>query len=867
MTQEFHISVTPVGNDEYLVRTERVAPGVPLAEEQVRWPVESWLAQARPLMNDPLIGLLQGNYPNPMDFHQATLGGDPTGSQPPLSLVELGQQLYSSLFQGMLRDSWVTAQGIAQHRNEVLRLRIGLKGSRLPRLPWEVLYDNDIPAEKPRSGGLATAPRPLATGTHIIFSRFQPGTRLATGSLTARTEPNQPLRVLMVIAAPSDRERLELEREARQLQQELSNQQNQGGDRLAGSPPDIQLTILNQPGREQLTEALEQGHYQVLHYAGHSDLGADGGSLYLVNERTGLTEILSGDDLAGLLVNNGIRLAVFNSCRGAYTAASDAGVENERNLAEALVGRGIPAVLAMAEQIPDNVALTLTWLFYRNLKLGYPIDLSLSRARQGLISAYGSHQLYWALPILYLHPEFDGYLTLGDRSSENPADRLILLPQAYSAFPVLTPEEVVSPLSSLAAAEAAEQTVETTASLPQAGRDRPESGGWTEDINTLDETYEEDAQLVADLLRQLTPDPDYADAAGWDANDIEVTAVDAQTLADAPRPNRSPHATPTEPHPTRSSHSRPQVPLNPAHNPGSTPSSEAAIVSTSTRTEIAPQPEAEASRRPALVPVLGVVGAVAIALLGIWSWTQLETGIVVPLPGNGTISLGGAKDLQTADLDEVRQVAINHLTQGRLTEGEQAIGILLDRQALQEAGEALRAVPAEVDTPGINFLWGRLAWQGLETGNPIYKLEDAREYWEQAVEADPNNPEYLEALGFAYYAENNPIRAMQTWVQALNQFENQIPIAQSTSDESLQSAPEVNPEMLNTYAGIALALWKSSAGQPYTQRENLTRKAAKIHQMVEQSDPNRFKPQVLSRNWLWSRSAIRDWQALSQVQF
>ena len=37
VTQEFHISVTPVRNNEYLVRTEQVAPGVPVADELVTW--------------------------------------------------------------------------------------------------------------------------------------------------------------------------------------------------------------------------------------------------------------------------------------------------------------------------------------------------------------------------------------------------------------------------------------------------------------------------------------------------------------------------------------------------------------------------------------------------------------------------------------------------------------------------------------------------------------------------------------------------------------------------------------------------------------------------------------------------------------
>ncbi|WP_228056778.1 CHAT domain-containing protein [Microcoleus sp. LEGE 07076] len=387
VSQEFKLSVTPVGDDEYLVRTEKVAPGVPLAEQQVRWPIDEWLALSAQLMNDPLVGLLQGTG-------TADRGMSRSGKHSAPNLVALGQQLYSGLFQGNLRDSWTCAQGIAQHRRELLQLRLGLKGRHLPRLPWEVLHAGD---------------RPLATGTDVVFSRYQPGTSLF--KQTRILPSGGPLKILMAIASPSDRDNLQLSREVLHLQQEL---QNRSGHPLKNSPhsPEIQLTILEHPDREQLTQALEQGQYQVLHYAGHSNLGSRGGELYLVSRRTGLTETLSGDDLAGLLVNNGIQMAVFNSCRGAYGNPSDITEDSpERNLTEALVKRGIPAVLAMAESIPDDVALTLTRLFYRNLNQGYPVDLSLSRARAGLISAYGSHQLYWALPILYQHPDFDGYLT------------------------------------------------------------------------------------------------------------------------------------------------------------------------------------------------------------------------------------------------------------------------------------------------------------------------------------------------------------------------------------------------------------------------------------------------------------------------
>ena len=394
MTQEFHISVTPIGGDDYLVRTERVAPGVPLAEEQVNWPVDEWLERAKLLMNDPLTGLLRSDDLQLIDLAIPVTDNSPE-AQRSLNLSLFGQQLYNALFQGTLRDSWMTAQGIAQHRQDVLRLRLGLKDHRLPRLPWEVLHTGD---------------RPIAARTDLVFSRYHSSFAVMSSPFQLQqipaVEPGQPLKILLVLAAPTDQEVLALKQEALHLQEELQGSLRNGNK----THSEIQITLLEQPGREQLTQALEHNHYHVLHYAGHSNLGTAGGKLYLVSNKTGLTETLSGDDLAGLLVNNGIRMAVFNSCRGGYTASGGAEDGLEGNLVEALVKRGIPAVLAMAERIPDDVALNLSRLFYRNIKQLYPIDLSLNRARQGLLSSYGSNQMYWALPILYLHPKFDGCL-------------------------------------------------------------------------------------------------------------------------------------------------------------------------------------------------------------------------------------------------------------------------------------------------------------------------------------------------------------------------------------------------------------------------------------------------------------------------
>ncbi len=401
MFQDFQLSITHLGENRYLLRTENMAAGVPVAEEQVQWDVEHWLTTAQNLMSDPLSRLLQGTgrlsaqnrlVTPDTDLASLSMTEVPTVAT---TLMEFGQQLHQALFFGSLRDSWSKAQAIAHNQNRILRLRLGFKETRLFSLPWEVINRIDTTDGEIES---------LTTGIETCFSRYNSKIQGSPESLSMDDVAEQTLKILMVLASPADQPRLELAQEAAHLQSELEK------ETVPGTPP-LELTILDNPGRQELTEILEQGQYQVFHYAGHSNLGNSGGDIYLVNRETGLTESVAGDDLAGLLANNGVQFALFNSCHGADGIANyQAESSTENNLAQALVRRGIPAVLAMSAQIPDQVALTFTRLLYRNLHQGYPIDFSLGRVRQGLISAYGSHQLYWALPVLYMNPTFHGLL-------------------------------------------------------------------------------------------------------------------------------------------------------------------------------------------------------------------------------------------------------------------------------------------------------------------------------------------------------------------------------------------------------------------------------------------------------------------------
>ncbi|MEH2007473.1 cell division protein HetF [Nostoc sp.] len=835
MTQEFHISVTPVGQNDYLVRTEQVAPGVPLAEELVTWPVADWLIAAGHLMNDPLKSVLQGDI-------FASGGNESDIARNSVNLVALGQLFYNALFQGTLRDSWITAQGIAQNHQQVLRLRLGLKDIRLARLPWEVMHAGD---------------RPLATGPYIAFSRFQSGILGASPlrSLRGATPtPNMPtpreeggVKVLMVIASPSDQVRLDLlKQEAIKLQAELHRVPRlaEGSNRL----PEIELTVLDQPGREELTQALEQGRYHVLHYSGHSNFGSNGGEIYLASRRTGLTEILTGDDLAGLLVNNNIQMAVFNSCLGAYTAASDAsGDTGERNLAESLVKRGISSVLAMSERIPDEVALTLTQLFYRNLSQGYPVDLCVSRVRQGLISAYGSHQMYWALPILYLQREFDGFL-----SQETDLSESAELLNQYSSPLGATSKMYSSMADDSEMPLGMEEMIPSGLTPDSSGLDWLGEDTWgdlVDEIEYDDPSYEEDSAIVSDLFRQLDNQkaPTELDQQIHENSlqqrqvSEEITSLQEQAdlWGEAPAPP-------------------PQVAGNFAGNWQNSDFSHRRSPPQASQ----PAPARNRTRHRKLWPIVGIVGISALAAaIGLNWWWQNRHQVTLPnIPVIPSQSLPIQKqqniDLQTAQTGIVAATATEKLSQGDLQGGLLAVEELLNRGALAAADTALKLIPnKQADQPSVNFYKGRLAWQSIQTGDNNYSVDDARRYWETAAKAKPESLLYNNALGFAYYTEGNLNRANDSWFKALNL---------ALKEQKTDSTSTVPKDALTSYAGLALGLYKSALSQSSGKQTQYLNEAIKLRQLVLKSDSVNFQVDKLAKNWLWTEKAIADWRSLLQ---
>jgi len=828
VTQEFHISVTPVGQENYLVRTEQVAPGVPLAEELVPWPVADWLAAAGQLMNDPLQSVLQGD----------------AIARNSVNLVTLGKQLYNALFQGTLRDSWITAQGIAQNQQQVLRLRLGLKDQNLARLPWEVMHAGD---------------RPIATGPYIAFSRYQSGLAAASRlpSNTSITPEDGIIKVLMVIASPTDQVRLDLlKQEAHKLRTEL----RRNSDNI-NSLPEIQLTLLEQPGREELTQALEQGGHHVLHYSGHSNLGANGGEIYLVGNRTGLTETLSGDDLAGLLVNNNIRMAVFNSCLGAYTPSGNASADSgERNLTESLVKRGISSVLAMSERIPDEVAVTLTQIFYRNLSQGYPLDLCVSRVRQGLISAYGSHQTYWALPILYLQPESDGYLSsaisLAQRGELfNEVETPINSPTSIFSSTRNNEDMTLPPIDDILDSG---EVDEDTDDLNWLGND-PWDSLVDDDINYDDPSYQEDSDFISGIFQKIDEEESTSktsSATTFGGNTEFNTGFNASEVSEGLNDNNIPRLKDDwEMDIFDKVSNSPKIPISVNSVPNQT---NTLLTNQKIVTEEKPNSSSQSksivpSKRRHLLPIGAAVGVSILAAIIGFTWWKSSQNIISdlpPLPPEVSPSILVKQDInyKTAETGIVTENAIQKFNSGDIKIGLKAVEELLNRNALPNAKAALKMLPREKNSDGMaSFLWGRLAWQSVQTGDKEFSIDDARRYWELAAKAEPESPLYKNALGFAYYAENDINRANASWLKALN----------------LGLQPQgKEQDVLTAYAGLALGLDKSSRDLPDDKKKQYLSRVVNFVNTVIQKDPSNFQPEKLGQNWLWTEKAINDWKLL-----
>ncbi len=155
--------------------------------------------------------------------------------------------------------------------------------------------------------------------------------------------------------------------------------------------PNAKVTTLVEPDRKQLTDQLWGEPWDILFFAGHSSSQGAGetGRIFLNK-----TDSLTISELKYALrksVENGLQLAVFNSCDGL-------------GLARELADLRIPQIIVMREPVPDLVAQEFLKNFLREYASGTSFYIAVREARERLQGMEDRFPCASWLPLICQHP-------------------------------------------------------------------------------------------------------------------------------------------------------------------------------------------------------------------------------------------------------------------------------------------------------------------------------------------------------------------------------------------------------------------------------------------------------------------------------
>jgi formylglycine-generating enzyme required for sulfatase activity len=330
------------------------------------------------------------------------------------SAHEYGMELYSAVFAGKVGEEYQRLVGRVGIDTPVrVQLVIAEKARELHVLPWERLFSRFGDTDDPMA---ASAPTP--------FSRF-----LVTGAGDQTSVQERRLRLLLAISNPETLPQGLPEIDVAGEVTALADLLVELGGRVVG-------TVL--PGRSGLPTGLRQrleqegwavakdkevtswGNIQrhlpgqhVLHILAHGQFKQSDSQAYLLLEDEGGGKAARGsiqrtadqvivDGLAG--VRPLPQLIFLAACESA--TRPEAGANPFVGLGPKLVQAGVPAVVAMQDLVPMDLARTVAADFYRRLFAHGQVDRALNEARS---LVYKRSQFEWAIPVLFLRLK-DGQL-------------------------------------------------------------------------------------------------------------------------------------------------------------------------------------------------------------------------------------------------------------------------------------------------------------------------------------------------------------------------------------------------------------------------------------------------------------------------
>ncbi|MCD8485315.1 MAG: CHASE2 domain-containing protein [Desertifilum sp.] len=181
----------------------------------------------------------------------------------------------------------------------------------------------------------------------------------------------------------------------------------QEDEKIIAQLRDSQSKFLVRPTREELFSTLYNFSCNILFFAGHSFTKENnGGGEFYINEEesVSLSEFKTALRKA---IENGLKLAIFNSCDGL-------------GLAEDLAEVQIPQTIFMRELVPDQMAQEFLKHFLQSFANGQSLYLSVREARERLEAFSDRYPFASWLPAIYQNPAEE---TLTWEKLKNHSDR------------------------------------------------------------------------------------------------------------------------------------------------------------------------------------------------------------------------------------------------------------------------------------------------------------------------------------------------------------------------------------------------------------------------------------------------------------
>ncbi|MDY6939315.1 MAG: GUN4 domain-containing protein [Cyanobacteriota bacterium] len=295
----------------------------------------------------------------------------------------LGEALFDSLFDDVLCQNFIDFYDlIIRKEQKRIRIELDINEKLMPELaalPWEFMC---LP-QKANSGSVW-----LAAAPDLVFSRRRTQCKVAE---PISLQPNEKLRIALVIAAPQDLNRVVYEKVKVELEKLAREQAHR-----------VKLLPIVESANPKAVDSILRQKPHIFHFIGHGRLQdenhQDIGQIAFVDD-VGNARWVDADYFSSLFARYCRGIVVLQACEGGALSESQAFV----GLASRVVQQNVPVVVAMQYEVSNSTASQFTCRFYKELAEGKPVDIAAQEGRYEIVlGSKGYEQRDFATPVIFM---------------------------------------------------------------------------------------------------------------------------------------------------------------------------------------------------------------------------------------------------------------------------------------------------------------------------------------------------------------------------------------------------------------------------------------------------------------------------------